>query len=90
MYDVIHCTKFGGCYMESDFTLLVVCHMYHVEWQKYMYSVGPMALHGVICAHHVIQEGIPFRGQIGPVTKLDGWMHANIGLCLGLKMYEFL
>jgi hypothetical protein len=46
--------------MKSDLTLLVVCPVYYVEWQKYMYSIGPMVLHGVISAYHVIQTGNPF------------------------------
>jgi hypothetical protein len=58
--------------MKSDITLLVMCPFYLVEGQKYMYSLGTMALHGVIGAHHVIQRGNPFRGQIGPVPKMNG------------------
>lgn len=45
--------------------------MYHMEWQKNMYSVGPLALHGVISAYHV-------RGQIGSVTEMDGSKYRDL------------
>jgi hypothetical protein len=44
--------------MKSDFTLLLVCAVYYVELQRFMYSVGPMAV----------------QRWERLVPKMDGWM----------------